>query len=274
MSSPTRATDFAAACARAARSTPPLVPRARRSRAATALELEDGRRDGLEEPAVVRHEHDRCVERRQLPLQPLEALHVEVVGRARRAAAGRDRRRARAPARPGSALRPRTWRAGGRDRHRGSRGRGGPTAARSRQPQPPGVLEPCLGLAVAAQASTASWAPAAIACSRPCSSCSMRTRSAAPEREYSRSDSPRSRGGRWSCSATRAPFCKRELAALQRRLADDRPQKRRLAGAVLAREGEPLPADRPRTRRRRTGDLRRAPCGGSMRSGRPFGAEA
>ena len=42
-------------------------------------------------------------------------------------------------------------------------------------------------------------------------------------------------------------FLKRELAALERRLADDRAQQRRLAGAVLAREREPLPAvDRER----------------------------
>ena len=47
-------------------------------------------------------------------------------------------------------------------------------------------------------------------------------------------------GGRWSCSAIRVPFCERELAALQLGLARERAQQRRLAGAVRAREREPV----------------------------------
>src|SRR5215813_4107915 len=45
-----------------------------------------------------------------------------------------------------------------------------------------------------------------MACSSCCSSCSVATRSRAPERTYSRSVRSRSSGGRWSCSATRVPF--------------------------------------------------------------------
>src|SRR4051794_18065015 len=48
--------------------------------------------------------------------------------------------------------------------------------------------------------------PLAIACSSRCSSCSVATRSRAPERTYSRRVSSWSSGGRWSCRATRVPF--------------------------------------------------------------------
>ena len=60
---------------------PPLVPRAGEVEAASALDLEHGRRHRLEEPAVVRDEDDGRVDRRQLALEPLEALDVEVVRR-------------------------------------------------------------------------------------------------------------------------------------------------------------------------------------------------
>ena len=60
---------------------PPLVPRAGEVVGAARRELEDGGRDGLEEPAVVRHEDHGRVERLQLALEPLEALDVEVVRR-------------------------------------------------------------------------------------------------------------------------------------------------------------------------------------------------
>ena len=131
------ATGFAA-CVRARRLlAPPLVPRAREEERAAALELEHGGRDGLEEPAVVRDEDHGRVERRQLALEPLEALDVEVVRRlveqeqvgvageraAERGAgqlAARERRE-----RPVEVVR------------RGSRGRGATAAARSRQSQPP-----------------------------------------------------------------------------------------------------------------------------------------
>ena len=45
------------------------------------LELEHRGADRLQEPAVVRHEHDGGVERLQVALEPLQRLDVEVVGR-------------------------------------------------------------------------------------------------------------------------------------------------------------------------------------------------
>ena len=51
-----------------------------KKRAAAGLELEHGGADRLQEPAVVRDEHDGGVERLQVALQPLERLDVEVVG--------------------------------------------------------------------------------------------------------------------------------------------------------------------------------------------------
>src|SRR5215211_3812417 len=54
---------------------PSAIPRA------AGLELEHGRADRLEEPAVVRDQHDRRVELEQRLLEPLERLDVKVVGR-------------------------------------------------------------------------------------------------------------------------------------------------------------------------------------------------
>ena len=59
----------------------PFVPRAGEVRRASGLELEHGVRDRFEEPAVVGHDHHAGVEGLQLPLEPLEALDVEMVGR-------------------------------------------------------------------------------------------------------------------------------------------------------------------------------------------------
>ncbi len=59
----------------------PRVPGALEVARAAALELQHRGADRLEEPAVVRHEHDRRVERLQVRLQPLERGDVEVVGR-------------------------------------------------------------------------------------------------------------------------------------------------------------------------------------------------
>ena len=49
--------------------------------AAPALDLEYGGRDRLEEPAVMRDEHAGGVDRGQFPLEPLEAVDVEMVRR-------------------------------------------------------------------------------------------------------------------------------------------------------------------------------------------------
>ena len=59
----------------------PHVPLAREEDGATAFELEHGRRDRLEEPAIVGDEDDRGVDRGEFLLQPLHRGHVEVVGR-------------------------------------------------------------------------------------------------------------------------------------------------------------------------------------------------
>ena len=59
----------------------PLVPGAVEEERLRAAELEHRGRHGLEEPAVVGDEDHRGVERRQLALEPLEVLDVEVVRR-------------------------------------------------------------------------------------------------------------------------------------------------------------------------------------------------
>ena len=60
---------------------PPRVPRAREVQRLAAVELEHRVRHGLEEPAVVRDDHDRRVQCLELALEPFEALDVEVIGR-------------------------------------------------------------------------------------------------------------------------------------------------------------------------------------------------
>ena len=60
---------------------PPRVPGALEELRAPGLELQHRRADGLQEPAVVRDQHDRGVERLQVRLEPLQRLDVEVVGR-------------------------------------------------------------------------------------------------------------------------------------------------------------------------------------------------
>src|SRR5207245_386534 len=60
---------------------PPRVPRAREVQRLAAVELEHRVCHGLEEPAVVRDDHDRRVQCLELALEPFEALDVEVIGR-------------------------------------------------------------------------------------------------------------------------------------------------------------------------------------------------
>ena len=190
-------------------------------------------------------EHDRCVDRGQLALQPFEALYVEVVrGLVEEQQVGI----------PGQGARER----GPGQLSAGERGElaveigiaeaeaaedGGGTVT---PPPAPGVLEACLSLAVAAKRRRVVGA--------------VRHRALQvlellldeheiggpregilPERQSAVTG--------WPLVVQRdaGPFLKCELAALERRLADDGAQKRRLAGAVLARECEPLPAiDRER----------------------------
>src|SRR5439155_19237467 len=61
--------------------TPPLVPRPGEEERAAAVELEHGGRDRLEKPAIVRHDHDRRVEGRELLLEPLQRVDVQMVRR-------------------------------------------------------------------------------------------------------------------------------------------------------------------------------------------------
>ena len=60
---------------------PPLVPRPGEVERAAEVDLEHGRRDGFQEPAIVGDEDHARVDRGQLLLEPLEARHVEVVRR-------------------------------------------------------------------------------------------------------------------------------------------------------------------------------------------------
>ena len=60
---------------------PPGMPWPGEEERAAAVELEHGGRHRLEEPAVVRDDHDGGVERGELVLQPLERVDVEVVRR-------------------------------------------------------------------------------------------------------------------------------------------------------------------------------------------------
>ncbi len=59
----------------------PLVPRPGEVERASALELQHGGRDRLEEPAVVRNEDHACIERGEGRLEPLEIRDVEMVRR-------------------------------------------------------------------------------------------------------------------------------------------------------------------------------------------------
>ena len=81
MSSLTRSTVLAAAWARAAFSRLHACHGPSKNCGPPGCQLEHRRRHGLEEPAVVRDEDHAGVECRELPLEPLEALDVEVVRR-------------------------------------------------------------------------------------------------------------------------------------------------------------------------------------------------
>ena len=138
----------------------------------------------------------------QLPLEPLEALDVEVVRRLVEEQQVGVGRRARARATRGSARRPRTSRAAGRGRRRGTRARAAPTRrGRARPSRLRARVEPAPRCSGAASPARGRRSPSP-ARGR-ASSSSIATRSPAPESEYSRSVSPWPRGGRWSWSATR-----------------------------------------------------------------------
>ena len=184
---------------------PPLVPRPREVVRAARGELEHGGRDRFEEPAVVRDENDRRVDRLELALEPLEVLHVEVVRRlveeeeirASRKSA-RERRARQLPAGE-RAERPVELVVGEAEAAHGRCGAIAPGPAAR-------VLEPGLRLRVAPQRRVVVRrrrpSPARAAAARP------RPR-AGHERPRARTRGAlmsNSSGGRWSWSATRAPF--------------------------------------------------------------------
>ena len=129
---------------------PPRVPRAGEERRAAGVELERRRRHRLEEPTVVGDEDHRCVERRELALEPLEVRDVEVVRRlveeeqigiaAERA---RQRRTRQLAAREGTERTVEVFLGEAETAHNGGR----PVAPRVAA----GVLEPSLRLGVAVQ---------------------------------------------------------------------------------------------------------------------------
>ena len=191
-------------------------------------------------------EDHRRVERLELALEPLEVLDVEVVRRLVEEEQVGARPRARARARRASALRPRTCRAAGRGRRRRSRARA--------RPRRRGRATPSLRRARAAPAPRRSGGasprrarPSAIAVLEP------------PQLVLDVEQVARAREGvlaereveleRRALVVERdaRPLRERELAALERGLAGDRAQERRLAGAVRPGEREPVLApDRER----------------------------
>ncbi len=206
-------------------------------------ELEHRRRDGLEEPPVVRDEDHGRVERGQLALEPLEALHVEVVRRLveeEQVGIGRERPRERRACE--LAAREGIERAVevGVTEPEAAQDRRGPVA-----PGPAsGVLEPRLRLAVAAERRRGVVAG--------------RHRLLEPrELLLDRDEVAGAREGvlaqretlaaRWSLvvQSDARVLRERQLAALERRLADESPEQRRLARAVRTREREPVAASQP-----------------------------
>ena len=75
-----------------------------------AVELDDARRDGVEKGAVVGDDDDAAAKALEQLFEPGDGVEVEMVGRPRRAAGPRARRRALAPARRVSSCRPRARR--------------------------------------------------------------------------------------------------------------------------------------------------------------------
>ena len=105
-----------------------------------------------------------------------------------------------------------------------------------------GVLEPGLRLGVAAEGRLVVSHPRPSPPRGAASSVSIATRSVAPERTYSRSVRSRSRGGRWSCSATRVPFANASFPPCDLGLAREQAQEGRLPGAVRPGERDAIPA--------------------------------
>ena len=223
---------------------PPDVPLAREEDGAPAVELEHGRRHRLEEPAVVRDEDHGRVDRRQQLLEPLDRLDVEVVRRlVEQQQVGLRRERARERGARQLAARERRERpvevVVGEAEAADDAGRAVAPVVAAR------VLEPRLRRAVARASCVRSWSPPAIACSSSRSSVSTRGEVGRP-REHVVAQRPAARRRRPLVVQRDArALLERELAALERRLAVERAQQRRLAGAVRARRARAGRAARP-----------------------------
>ena len=223
--------------------TAPGVPGSVEEERLRPAELEHRRRDGLEKPPVVRDEHDRCVERGQLALEPLEALDVEVVRRLvqqQQVGIGRERARERGAGELAA-----------REGIEGSIevGVAEPEAAQDRRravaPGPASsVLEPRLSLAVATQR-------------RGCVVAGRHRLLEPRQLLLDRHEVARTREGvlaqRQALTARRSLVVQRDarvlrerkLATLKRRLADEGPEERRLARAVRPRERKPVAPAQP-----------------------------
>ena len=191
------------------------------------------------------HEHDRGVDRRQLALEPFEALDVEVVGglveqeqirvAGERAA---ERGAGQLAAREGRELAVEVLVAEAKAAEN-RRGAVAPVPAA-------GMLEPRLRCAVAAHRCVVMDAACHRLLELPELLLDPDQIGGARERVFAQRQAAVARGP-LIVQCDPGALLQRDLAALDRRLADDRAQQGRLAGAVLARECEPLPAvDRER----------------------------
>ena len=219
---------------------PPGMPWSVEEERLRATELEHGGRDRLEEPAVVRDEHDGRVERGQLALEPLEALDVEVVRRLvqqQQVGIGGERARQRGAGQLAARERVERPVEVGVPKPEPAQHRRGAVAPRPATC----VLEARLRLAVAAQRRRRVVA--------------VRHRSLEPaELLLDRDEVARARervlaerqplATRRALVVQRDPgvLRERELASLERRLTRDRPQQRRLARTVRPCEREPVAA--------------------------------
>ena len=208
-------------------------------------ELEHGRRDGLQEPAVVCDEDDGRVDRLELALEPLEVLDVEVV----RGLV--EQEQVRATCECARERGPRQLPAGERAERpvevvvvesQPAHRRGCALAPRPAA----GVLEPRLRLGVPPKRRIVVCAVGHGGLETSQLVLDLEQVTCAGERVLAERDVELER---WALIVERDSRALREceLAALERRLPRDRPQERGLAGTVRARERQPVLApDRER----------------------------
>ena len=224
---------------------------------APSLELEHGRADRLEEPAVVRHQHDRGVEARQVLLEPFERLDVEVVRRlveqqqvgiAGESPPERGARQLAAREGPES-----TVESGVVSETKAAERRQRPVAP----PVPAGVLEPGLRLGVAAERGVVVGA----LCHR-----LLERRELLLDRDQLARARQHVLAEAEVALARRALVVERDLGVLgqhqlaevDRRLAGQHPEQRRLAGAVAPGQRHPVAAlelERDAAQQRLAGDV-------------------